>query len=138
MAPATYTGDASRRTEQVASRILDAAFRVHTELGPGLLEHVYQRCLAIELRAQGHRVVAEAPLEVRWRQEAIPGAYRVDLLVDDRVIVELKNVEELAPIHTAQALTYLQLADLELALLLNFNRERLADGLRRVIRPKSP
>lgn len=127
-------GDASQQAEQTASAVLDAAFRIHTELGPGLLEHVYQRCLALELRALGHEVATEAPLEVRWRDETIPGAYRIDLLVDERVIVELKSVEGLAPIHLAQTLTYLQLARLELALLVNFNTERLSDGIKRVIR----
>lgn len=130
-------GEANRPTERTASAVLDAAFRVHSDLGPGLLEHVYQRCLALELRAQGHEVIAEAPLEVSWRGETIPGAYRVDLLVDGRLVVELKSVEELAPIHTAQTLTYLQLAELELALLLNFKTERLSDGIKRVIRSET-
>lgn len=133
MVPSLDGGDAHPEAEEAASAVLDAAFRIHSELGPGLLEHLYQRCLAIELRDRGHRVVVEAPLEVEWREQTISGAYRVDLLVDERFIVELKSVERLDPLHTAQVFTYLQLADLELALLVNFNVERLKDGIKRII-----
>lgn len=132
-----HQGDASPEAERAASAVLDAAFRIHEELGPGLLEKVYQRCLAAELRAQGHRVRVEAPLAVEWRDETIEAGYRADLIIDEQVVVELKSSEELSPIHTSQVLTYLHLADLELGLLLNFNVERMKRGIKRVIRSRS-
>lgn len=120
------------RTERVASDVLDAAFRVHSNLGPGLLESVYERCLCHELAKLGLEYKVQFALPIRYDNITIDGGLRLDLLVEDQVIVELKAVEKLLPIHEAQAITYLKLANKRLALLLNFNTERLKEGIKRI------
>lgn len=122
----------SSQTETVASEVLNAAFRVHTNLGPGLLESVYERCLCHELRKAGLAYEVQLVLPINYDGELIDGGLRLDLVVEDQVIVELKAVERLLPIHEAQALTYLKLTGKRLALLLNFNTERLKEGIKRI------
>jgi GxxExxY protein len=122
----------SSQTETVASEVLNAAFRVHTNLGPGLLESVYERCLCHELRKAGLAYEVQLVLPINYDGEVIDGGLRLDLVVEDQVIVELKAVERLLPIHEAQALTYLKLTGKRLALLLNFNTERLKEGIKRI------
>lgn len=122
-----------RRTEEIARSTINAAFAVHKALGPGLLESVYEHCLADEIEFQGLRVQRQLPLPVIYRERRIEAGYRLDLLVEGAVIVEVKAVEALAPVHTAQLLTYLRLADLRLGLLINFDVALLKEGLRRVV-----
>ncbi len=119
--------------EQVATQIVDAAIAVHRELGPGLLESAYQGCLEYELRSRGLRVVREMSMPVVYRNVKIDCGYRIDLVVEDLIIIEIKSVDGLAPIHTAQLLTYLKLSGLKLGFLMNFNVQLMKDGLKRII-----
>ncbi len=117
--------------------IIGSAVHVHRELGPGLLESAYSACLATELRLRHHDVGMAIPVPLVYREVKIETAYWIDMLVDDRVIVELKSVEKLAPIHQAQLLTYLRLAARPVGLLINFNELVLKNGVKRVINPTS-
>lgn len=118
---------------EVSSLIIKAAIAVHRELGPGLLESVYQACLLAELKAMKLQAEEQVAVPIVYRGEKLTNNLRIDLLVENRVIVEIKAVEELHPIHTAQLLTYLKLADKKLGLLINFNTTKLIDGLERVM-----
>lgn len=118
---------------QIGKALIDAAFSVHSALGPGLLESVYETCLAEELRARGLAVEREVAVPVRYREAQLEVGFRLDLLVERCVIVEIKAIDALASIHTARTLTYLKFASLRLAYLINFNVLRLKDGLRRVV-----
>jgi GxxExxY protein len=119
-------------TERVASLAIEAAFRVHRQLGPGLLESVYETCLCHELTKLGVGFQRQLVLPVIYDEIRIDAGLRLDLLVDNCVIVELKAVESLLPIHEAQLLTYLKLSQHRLGLLINFNSVRLKDGLKRI------
>lgn len=119
-------------TDRAAREAVDAALEVHRTLGPGLLESAYEHCLARELESRGVPFRRQLALPIRYKGEAVDAGYRLDLLVDSRVIVEIKSVDRLLPIHEAQLLTYLRLAELRIGLLLNFNAVLLKDGLRRV------
>ncbi|MBV9880289.1 MAG: GxxExxY protein [Gemmatirosa sp.] len=121
------------RLDDVSGRVVDAAMKVHSTLGPGLLESAYAACLADELRRRGHDVKAQLVLPVVYEGLAIDVGYRVDLLVDDVVIVELKAVARLHPVHEAQLLSYLKLSDRRVGLLINFHVPRLKDGIKRII-----
>jgi len=122
------------KLNQLSSQIIKAAINVHKELGPGLLESVYQTCMEIELKYMGIKVVPEVPLPVLYRgQEVHNEGYRIDLLVEDTVIIELKSVEKVKDVHKKQLLTYLRLAQKPLGLLLNFNEVVLKDGICRII-----
>ena len=118
---------------EVSGQIVDASMKVHTALGPGLLESAYEGCLAYELRKRGLKVAAQLGLPVVYEGVNIDVGYRIDLLVEDTVIVELKSVDKLAPIHEAQLLTYLKLSGRRLGLLMNFNVVHLKDGIKRMV-----
>jgi GxxExxY protein len=118
--------------DAVARQIVDAAFAVHSALGPGLLESVYEQCLAHELRSRNLQVATQVPLPVQYREVLIEIGFRLDLIVDDLVIVEIKAVERLMPVHEAQLLTYLKLARKRLGILINFNVPLIKDGIRRM------
>jgi GxxExxY protein len=118
---------------QIAAIILDGAFKIHRTLGPGLLESVYQATLNFELQKQGLRVVQQVGLPVYYEDIKLELGFRVDLIVADKVIIEIKSVEALAPVHRKQLLTYLRLMNLRLGLLLNFNVELMKDGIQRVV-----
>jgi GxxExxY protein len=118
----------------ISEGIIGAAIAVHRELGPGLLESNYEACLAYELAERGHRVDRQVALPVRYCGVRVECGYRIDLRVDNRVLVELKAVERIGKIHEAQLHTYLRLTDLHLGLLMNFNVLRLTDGLKRIVR----
>ena len=118
---------------EIATVIVDAALRVHRTLGPGLLESVYEAALAFELRDRGLQVQREVPIPVRYRTVIFDEEFRADLVVETKVIVELKSVERIAPVHPKQLLTHLRLADRRLGLLINFNVELLRDGIKRVV-----
>jgi GxxExxY protein len=122
------------RTEDLARQIVDSSFAVHEELGPGLLESVYLACLRHELGRRDLAVAIEIPVPIDYRGARLDCSYRIDLLVEDTVIVEVKAVERLLPVHDAQLLTYLKLARKRLGLLLNFNVPKIRDGIRRLAR----
>ena len=123
---------------EVTGQIVDAAIKVHSALGPGLLESAYEACLMHELIKRGLRVQAQVPLPVNYDGLQLEVGYRIDLLVADAVIVELKAVEQLNPIHEAQLLSYLRLANRPLGLLINFNVLHLKDGVKRMINKTRP
>lgn len=119
---------------EISSKIIKAAIMVHKELGPGLLESVYQACMVIECSKLQIDVKPEFPLAVFYRGMEVPGqSFRIDLLVEDSIIVELKSVEMVQPVHKKQLLTYLRLANKPLGLLINFNEELLKNGITRII-----
>ena len=123
---------------QLSSQIIKAAINVHKQLGPGLLESVYQSCMVIELTNMALGVQSEVPLPVFYRgQEVHKEGFRLDLLVEDTIIVELKSVERVQDIHKKQLLTYLRLASKPLGLLINFNGTVLKDGITRIINASS-
>ncbi len=120
--------------DKLSYQVIKAAIAVHKELGPGLLESVYQSCMIIELRAMGHKVESEVPVPVYFRGKKVHDkAFRMDLLVEDKIIVELKSVEKVTKVFKKTLLTYLRLAKKPLGLLLNFNEEVMKDGLTRII-----
>jgi len=116
---------------EVSGVLVDAAMKVHTALGPGLLESAYEACLIRELRKRGLRVEAQVPIAVTYDGETLDVGYRADLIVEDLVLVELKSVEVVLPIHKAQLLSYLRLSGKQAGLLTNFNVEHLRDGIKR-------
>ena len=121
-------------TENELSRqIVDAAYRIHTTLGPGLLESVYVLTLAWELEPRGLRVVRQSEVPVVYQGTRIEAGFRADLIVDDQVIVEVKSVETLAPVHKKQLPTYLRLANKRLGLLINFNVVLIKNGITRIV-----
>ena len=113
--------------------VIEAALAVHSDLGPGLLESAYLACMTVELRARGLSVRSEVPVPLRYRGLVVDVAYRIDLLVEETVVAEIKAVTKLMRIHEAQLLSYLRLSDLRIGLLMNFHSERLKDGIRRVL-----
>ena len=117
----------------ITHEILDSAYKVHTELGPGLLESAYQACLKYELEEKGLQVESEKALPLVYKEIKLDCGYRIDLLVENKVIVELKSVESFTDVHLAQILTYLRLANKKIGLLLNFNVKSLKTGIKRVI-----
>jgi GxxExxY protein len=128
-------------TDEVTETIIGAAIEVHKELGPGMLESVYEACLAYELARRGRRAIRQVRLPIKYKGLEINEGYRLDILVDDKVIVEVKAVQTLAPIHQAQILSYLKLSGKRVGLLLNFHETSLKRGLRRFVydhRPSLP
>jgi GxxExxY protein len=122
---------ASNLFPELTYRILGSAMRVHRAIGPGLLEKTYRRCLEHQLKADGMQVAFEVPIDIRYDGLLLEAAYFADLVVEDKVLVELKAVDQLLPVHSMQVVTYLKLARLPVALLINFNESRLTNGLRR-------
>ncbi|MBZ9650485.1 GxxExxY protein [Psychroflexus montanilacus] len=117
----------------LATKIIGAAIEVHRQLGPGLLESTYETCLAYELKQIGLNLQQQVALPVIYKEVRLNADYSIDLLVENKIIIEIKSVEVLADIHTAQLLTYLKLKDLKLGLLINFNEVLLKNGLKRVL-----
>jgi GxxExxY protein len=117
----------------LAGQIIGAAMEVHTVLGPGLLENTYEACLAHELECNDIRATSQVYLPVKYKGVSIDAGYRIDLIVEDSIIVELKAVESLTRIHTAQILAYLKLSNIKLGLLINFNVPRLRQGIKRIV-----
>jgi GxxExxY protein len=118
---------------EISRQIIDAGIKVHTALGPGLLESAYEACLEHELRKRGLRVQRQLELPIVFDVIAIDAGYRIDLLVEDTVVVELKAVDEIAPIHKAQLITYLKLSGKHLGLLMNFNVVLQKNGIKRMV-----
>ena len=118
---------------EVAKVVVDACFHIHTNLGPGLLESVYERVLARELAKRGLHVMRQVVVPVKWDGEVFDDGFRADLIVNDLVILELKSVEQIAKVHKKQLLTYLRLTDKRLGLLINFGANLMKEGLFRVV-----
>ena len=119
--------------DRISYLIIQAAIEIHKALGPGLLESVYRTCMIYELRARNLTVASEVVVPVRYKELVLDGHYRLDLLVEDAVIVELKAVESVLPVHGAQVLSYLRLTDRQLGLLINFHVEKLVVGVDRIV-----
>ncbi|KAA3650934.1 MAG: GxxExxY protein [Bacteroidetes bacterium] len=118
---------------EISKKIIGAAIEVHKQLGPGLLESSYEICLAYELIQQGLNIQTQVVLPVVYKEVKLEAGYRIDILVENKVIIELKAVDALADIHTAQLLTYLKLKDLKLGILINFNNVKVIDGVKRIV-----
>ena len=122
------------RLNWLTEQIIGAAIKVHIALGPGLLESAYQACLELELLERGLRFERQKPISLAYRENSVACAYRLDFLVEDQVVVEVKSVEKLNQVHEAQMLTYLRLADCKVGLLINFNVKWLAkEGIKRKV-----
>jgi len=117
---------------EVAKVVVDACYKIFMELGPGLLESVYERALVYELRDRGLRVLNQMPIDIIYGDLSIPVAFVADIIVEDKVIVELKSVEKLAPVHSKQVLTYLRLNNMRLGLLINFGDPYIGSGIKRI------
>ncbi len=120
-------------SSQLTSGIIGKAIEVHRFLGPGLLESAYQECLCYELKAIGLRVEREKPMPIVYKEIQLEHGYRIDLLVENKVVIELKTVEFLNDVHAAQILTYMKLGNYPLGLLINFNVKLLKDGIKRFV-----
>jgi len=118
---------------EIAKQVVDAAFKIHTTLGPGLLESVYESVLAYELKQRGLLVVRQQAIPVIYEEVHLEEGFRADLIVEGKVIIELKSVEVIAPVHKKQVLTYLRLTKLKLGLLINFGEALIKDGITRVV-----
>jgi len=117
---------------ELSNLIIGCAIEVHRTLGPGLLESVYENCLLYELEEKGIYVERQVELPIEYKDKNLEVGYKIDLLVENKVIIELKSVKEIQPIHVAQLMTYLKLSDKKLGLLINFNEVKLVDGLKRI------
>lgn len=126
-----------REINQITGEIVNAAYHLHNQLGPGLMESAYRLVLAHDLGTKGLQVEQEKQISFEYEGVSIVNGFRVDLLVEERVVVELKSLEKLAPVHTRQILTYLRLLDLPVGLLINFGAARLNDGLHRIVNDRS-
>jgi GxxExxY protein len=122
---------------EMTHAILGAAIEVHRALGPGLLESIYLRCLQWELASRGRRFVTQRVIPVVYKGAVLDSSYRIDLIVEDIVIVEVKAVAAMLPVYSAQTLTYMRLANCQVGLLINFNEPRLMDGVKRLINAKA-
>lgn len=118
---------------QLTTLVIDKCFEIHRELGPGLFESVYEKILAFELKREGLTVQEQLGLPVEWKEERIDLGFRIDLKVENKLIIELKSIETILPVHKKQLLTYIRLSKIKLGLLVNFNENLLKDGLHRVV-----
>jgi len=117
---------------QIAKQVVDAAYQIHTSLGPGLLESVYEACLAFELSERGLFVRRQFPIPLLYRGISLEVGFFADMIVENKLIIELKSVEHIAPVHKKQLLTYIKLAKIRLGLLINFGEELIKDGVSRI------
>ncbi len=120
-------------TERIGKTVLDAAFKVHTALGPGLLESVYETTHSYEIRKSGLAVATQVALPILYDGQQLESGFRIDMLVEKCIIVELKSVETMNPVYEAQLMTYLRLSDMRLGFLINFNVPHLKDGIKRMV-----
>jgi len=121
----------------ITGKILAAAIEVHRALGPGLLESIYTPCLHYELTARGLRFVAQRSIPIVYKGMSIPACYRIDLIVEDVIVVEVKSVAAILAVHESQLMTYLQLTECPVGQLINFNVPRLMDGVKRRLNPRA-
>lgn len=119
--------------DQLSKQVIGLAIEVHRELGPGLLESTYEKCLAFELKTHNIECVTQLALPVKYKEINLDCGYRVDIMVEQRLIVELKSVNSLQRIHEAQLLTYMKLAHIKIGLLVNFNTRLLKNGIKRLV-----
>jgi GxxExxY protein len=119
--------------DELSHRVIGCALNVHQALGPGLLESAYEQCLAYELLRSGIPTKVQMPLPVKYKEVELDCGYRVDLMVDDKIILELKTVDEIKPVHKAQLLTYMKLSGVRIGLLMNFNVKYLMRGIKRMV-----
>jgi GxxExxY protein len=129
----SYSPETDVTENEIARQVVDAAYKVHVTLGPGLLESVYEAALAYELQQRGLRVQQQVPIAVTYGTVRLEIGFRADLLVESKVIVEIKSVEAVAPVHKKQVLTYLRLADIRLGLLINFGETTIKAGITRLV-----
>ncbi len=127
-----------RDIDAISGDVLDVALRLHRDLGPGLLESVYEAVLAARLEQMGYSVARQRPVDIEFEGTRIEGAFRIDVLVDERLIIEIKSVERLLPVHAKQLLTYLRLTKQPVGLLINFGGETLKEGVRRLVNNHQP
>ena len=127
-----------RDIDAISGDVVDVALRLHRDLGPGLLESVYEAVLAAQLGQMGYAVVRQQPVDIEFEGVRIDGAFKMALLVDGRLIVEIKSVERLLPVHAKQLLTYLRLTNRPVGLLINFGGETLKEGVRRLVNNHRP
>ena len=118
---------------EISKIVVDIAYKVHTKIGPGLLESVYEEIMFCEIKNYGLTVERQKAIPVIWKEKQLEIGFRADLIVENKVIIELKSVEEIAPVHYKQVLTYLKLTDLKLGLLINFNEYLIKDGIKRIV-----
>lgn len=118
---------------EISKIIVNTAYNIHVKLGPGLLESVYEEIMFYELKKQGLKVDRQKPIPVFWDDMKMPIGFRADLIVENKVIIELKSIETIAPVHPKILLTYLKLTDLKLGLLINFNEKLIKDGITRIV-----
>ena len=119
--------------DEISNKVIGCAIEVHRSLGPGLLESTYEQCLAREMDLSGIAFKLQSPLPVEYKGIKLDCGYRVDMLIEDKLIVELKSVEKTLPVHEAQILTYMKLANIQVGLLINFNVEKLKEGIKRFV-----
>ena len=128
--------------DDISAEVVDAAIGVHRELGPGLLESVYEMVLAGELERRGLKVDRQVPIDVTYRDRRYPGAFRIDIMVAEKLVLEVKSVEQLSRAHAKQLLTYLRLSHQPVGLLLNFSQATMKEGIRRIVnnyrQPQAP
>ncbi|HSJ67685.1 MAG TPA: GxxExxY protein [Anditalea sp.] len=117
----------------LSGEIIDSCYLIHSQLGPGLFESVYEKILTIELRRKGLSVENQVSIPVKWRRNLINDSLRADLIVENKIIIEIKSVSSLSPVHHKQLLTYLKLTHLRLGLLINFNEALLKTGIKRIV-----
>ncbi|MBS1626131.1 MAG: GxxExxY protein [Bacteroidetes bacterium] len=125
--------DRRQEIEALASKLVNIAFKIHTELGPGLFESVYEEVFCIELMREGIAFKRQHPIDIYYLEHRIESAFRVDIFVDETIILELKSVEELHKVHHKQLQTYLKLTGIRLGLLINFNEALIKDGIKRIV-----
>ena len=119
---------------EIATKVLDVAFAIHRELGPGLFESVYEAILEYELAHQyGFHIQRQRPIPVIWKEVKLDLGFRSDIIVENKLLVELKSIESIAPVHFKQVLTHLRLTNLKLGLLINFNEALLKNGIKRIV-----
>jgi GxxExxY protein len=125
--------DGSEQVNRWTEIVIGQALKVHTRLGPGLLEHVYRKCLAYEIAKTGLRVASEVSVSLVYDELRVEAAYRLDILVEDVIIVEVKAVEKVLPVHHSQLLTYLKLDSKPIGIFFNFNSKRLSEDMKRIV-----
>jgi GxxExxY protein len=121
------------KENQIATDVVAAAYKLHTKMGPGIFETVYEVCLAHELRKRGYSVERQVPVAIVWDGIKFDEGFRADLIVDDCVLIELKSIQALEPVHSKQVLTYLRLTEKRLGLLINFGEARIKNGIKRLV-----
>ncbi len=124
--------------DSISSDAIEAAIRIHRELGPGLLESVYETLLAASLERKGYTVDRQKPIDIEFDGMRFPNAFRIDLMVDQRLIIEIKSIERILPVHAKQLLTYLRLTNQTVGLILNFSGETMKEGIRRLVNNHRP